>query len=219
MIKKLIAVLLPWPLRRWWLTRAFDYRIHPSARIGLAWIFPRELEMGEHSSIGHLTVAKGLTRLQLGAYASIGRGCWITGFPAGGKRHFLHQPERCPELIVGAHSAITNRHLIDCTASVTIGEFSTFAGFASQILTHSIDLAANRQSSTPVRIGRYCFVGTNSVLLGGSALPDFCVLGAKSLLNKAQTATHTLYAGTPAVAVKTLPAELAYFQRASGYVD
>ena len=95
----------------------------------------------------------------------------------------------------------------------------TFAGFSSQILTHSIDLAANRQSAAPVRLGNYCFVGTNSVLLGGSALPDFCVLGAKSLLNKAQTVTHTLYAGTPAVAVKELPADLAYFQRQTGFVD
>lgn len=219
MIKKLIACLLPWPLRRRWLERAFGYRIDPTARIGLAWIFPEALEMGPHSSIGHLTVAKGLALLRLGAHASIGRGCWITGFPVGGERHFRHLPERRPELLVGDHSAITNRHLIDCTASVSLGEFSTFAGFSSQILTHSIDLAANRQSAAPVRIGRYCFVGTNSVLLGGSVLPDYCVLGAKSLLHRAQTETHTLYAGTPAVAVKSLPADLAYFQRQVGFVD
>lgn len=219
MIKKLIAVLLPWPLRRWWLGRAFGYRIHATARIGLAWIFPRELEMGEGSSIGHLTVAKGLTRLQLGAHASIGRGCWITGFPEGGGRHFTHLPDRRPELLVGDHAAITNRHLIDCTASVSIGEFTTFAGFSSQILTHSIDLAEGRQSAAPVRIGSYCFVGTNSVLLAGAVLPDRCVLGAKSLLNKAQSQPQTLYAGVPAVAVKELPADLAYFQRTVGYVD
>lgn len=219
MIKQLIALLLPWPLRRRWLAFAFGYRIDPTARIGLAWVFPRELELGANASIGHLTVVKGLSLLRLGEHSSIGRGCWITGFPAGAPRHFTHQPDRRPELIVGPHSAITNRHLIDCTACVTIGSFSTFAGFSSQILTHSIDLGTNRQSSAPVTIGDYCFVGTNSVLLGGAVLPDYSVLGAKSLLNKAQTATHTLYAGAPAVAVKPLPADLGYFQRQTGFVD
>ena len=54
-------------------------------------------------------------------------------------------------------------------------------------MTHSIDLAAGRQASAPVVIGEYGFVGTNCVLLGGSVLPERCVLGAKSLLNKAWT--------------------------------
>ncbi len=219
MFKRIIALLLPWPLRRHWLQRCFGYSIHPRARIGLAWVFPETLEMGEGSSIGHATVVKGLRLLRLGAQASIGRGCWITGFPRGAARHFQHQPERRPELIVGAHSAITNRHLIDCTASVVLGEFTTFAGFASQILTHSIDLAASRQSSAPVTIGNYCFVGTNSVLLGGAILPDHCVLGAKSLLNKPLTETHTLYGGVPAVALKKLPPNLGYFLRQEGFVD
>jgi acetyltransferase-like isoleucine patch superfamily enzyme len=101
---------------------------------------------------------------------------------------------------------------------VTIGSFTTFAGFQSQILTHSIDLENNRQSSAPVRIGDYCFVGTNSVFLGGSALPDYCVLGAKSLVNKSFSDTHTLYGGVPAQAIKKLSPELKYFTRSEGFV-
>src|SRR4029079_13492242 len=107
-------------------------------------------------------------------------------------QHFCHQPDRKPELVLEEHAAITHRHLIDCTHSVVIGRFSTFAGFQSQILSHSIDLTACRQSSAPVRIGAYCFVGTNCVILGGSELPDYSVLGAKSLLNHAYGDTHNL---------------------------
>ncbi len=110
---------------------------------------------------------------QIDRTARIGRGNWITGFPLGGTRHFLHEPDRAPELHVGTHAAITNRHLIDCTNRVHLGAFSTFAGFRSQILTHSIDLGSCRQSSAPVRIGRYCFVGTGCTLLAASSLPDF----------------------------------------------
>jgi acetyltransferase-like isoleucine patch superfamily enzyme len=154
----------------------------------------------------------------LKAYASIGNGNWITGFPLGSSRHFADEKDRQPQLIVGEHAAITHRHLIDCTNSVVIGKFTTVAGFQSQILTHSIDLQKNRQASVPVCVGDYCFVGTNCVLLGGSALPDFCVLGAKSLLNKAFTESHHLYGGVPARPIEKLPSDYEYFHRAVGFV-
>ena len=221
-MKKLLmalSVLLPWALRRWLLGRVYGFDIHPTARIGLSFVFPQRLKMEAHSRIGHLTVCKNLGLIHLGEHSSIGNLDWITGFPPGPSPHFAHQPERRPELLVGAHSAITHRHLIDCTATVTIGPFTTFAGFQSQILTHSIDLAASRQSSAPVTIGSYCFVGTNCVLLGGAALPDRSVLGAKSLLNKAFTEPCQLYGGVPARALQPIPeAETAYFHRPEGNV-
>jgi hypothetical protein len=213
-----VSLLLPWELRRRFLETQFGYELHPTSRIGLAWILPRKLIMEEGSSIGHLTLCKNISLLHLKAHSTIGRGNWITGFPTGPSPHFAEETNRQPQLIVNEHSAITNRHLIDCTNSVTIGKFTTFAGFQSQILTHSIDLERNRQTSAPVHIGDYCFVGTNSVLLGGSALPDYCVLGAKSLLNKNFTETHQLYAGVPAKAIQPLSPELAYFHRAEGFV-
>jgi acetyltransferase-like isoleucine patch superfamily enzyme len=150
--------------------------------------------------------------------SSIGNLNWITGYPSDLPGHFEHQLERRPELVLGRDSAITNRHLVDCTASVRIGSFATFAGFASQLLTHSINLQTNRQEAYPITIGDYCFVGTNCVLLGGSALPDYCVLGAKSLLNRAQTDRYFLYGGVPARPIKALPETYPYFQRKTGFV-
>ena len=214
----LLSFLLPWQLRRAFLEKQFGYQIDPSAHIGFAWIFPKRLIMEEGSQIGTATVCKGIDLLHLKAHAIVGRANWITGFPLGAPRHFVHQTDRRPELIVGEHSAITNRHLLDCTNSVTIGRFTTVAGFHSQIISHSIDLEQNRQSSTPVRVGDYCFIGTNCVLLGGSALPDFCVLGAKSLLNKSFTDTYQLYGGVPARPIKSLSRDCKYFQRTEGFV-
>ena len=213
-----MSVFLPWGLRRRFLEKQFGYALHPTSRIGCAWIFPDRLIMEEGASIGHLTLCKNISLLHLKAHSSIGRGNWITGFPLGRSRHFAEETDRQPRLIVGEHSAITHRHLIDCTNSVTIGKFTTFAGFQSQILTHSIDLERNRQASAPVHIGNYCFVGTNCVLLGGSALPDYCVLAAKSLLNKSYSETHQLYAGVPAKSVQQLSPELPYFRRTEGFV-
>jgi len=214
----LIAFLLPWALRRRLLVIAFGYKIHPTSRIGFAWVMPERLVMDSYSKIGTLTVCKGLRLLHLKQNASIGRANWISGFPAGRHDHFAHQHDRQPDLIVGEHSAITNRHLIDCTSKIIIGAFSTFAGFRSQILTHSIDLENCRQSSAPITVGDFTFIGTDCVLLGGSTLPDHSVLGAKSLLNKRYSEPFWLYAGNPARPVKRLAENMEYFTRQAGFV-
>jgi acetyltransferase-like isoleucine patch superfamily enzyme len=213
-----LSMFLPDAARRSVLEAQFGYKIHPSCRLGYSWIAPNRLIMEEGSEIGHLTVVKGVDLLHLKSNASIGRGNWISGFPLGDSLHFAEETDRRPQLILGEHAAITHRHLIDCTNSVTIGRFTTMAGFQSQILTHSIDLQRNRQASAPVRIGDYCFVGTNSVLLAGSTLPDYSVLGAKSLLNRAFTETYQLYGGVPARSIKPLPADFEYFKRTQGFV-
>lgn len=214
----LISTLLPWTMRRRLLERRFGYSIHPTSRIGLAWIFPSRLVMEENSRIGHLTVCKGIDLLHVGAHAVIGQLNWITGFPLGSSRHFAHQPERRPELIVERHAGISSRHFIDCTARVRIGAYATLAGFRSQLLTHSIDLEAGRQSSEPIEVGEYCFVGTEAVMLAGSSLPHHSVLGAKSLLNKKWETPFQLYGGVPAKPLKQLSETMEYFRRKEGFV-
>lgn len=220
-MKHLIAALLlvlPWPLRRIALVAIFRYKIHPSASIGLSIVCPQQLEMGAGARIGHLTICKGIELLKMDDKSFIGNLNWITGFPAGDQTFFSADVERRPVLILRAESSVTNRHFLDCTNSVQIGRFTTFAGIHSQILTHSIDLYQCRQSSKPVTIGEYCFVGTGSVLLGGCVLPDYSVLGAGSLLNKEYTDPYFLYGGNPARPIKSLPKDMAYFNRSSGFV-
>jgi len=213
-----LSIFLPWEMRRALLEKQFGFSIHPTSRIGLAWILPRRLVMEEHSRIGHFTFCKNIDLLHLGAHAIIGQLNWITGFPSGPGRHFAHQTDRRPELIVEANAGISSRHLIDCTARVRIGAFATVGGFRSQLLTHSIDLAAGRQSAEPIEIGEYSFIGTNAVVLGGSTLPHHSVLGAQSLLNKKWEEPYRLYGGVPAKPLKELSPEMEYFRRTEGFV-
>ena len=215
-----VVVCLPWKLRRTVLTKFYKYEIAASARIGFSWVFPKTLEMAAHSQIGHLNVAINLDAIQMEEHSKIGRRNWITGFPStANPRHFKHTPNRQPRLRMGAHSAITKNHHIDCTDEFSVGRFTTIAGYFSQFLTHSIDVVHNRQSSLPISIGDYCFVGTNVVVLGGASLPNHCVLGAKSMLNKAFSEQYHLYAGVPAQALSPLPQDSGYFQRAVGFVE
>jgi len=215
----LFSICLPWLLRRPLLSLIFGYQLHPTSRIGLSWIMPKMLIMEANSRIDHLTICKGLSLLHLHEDSIIGNLNWITAYPEGDIKHYVHQPERKAQLILGRHSAITARHLLDCTDTISIGNFTILAGFQSQLITHSIDLIENRQSSKPIHIGDYSFVGSNSVLLGGAQLPDYCVLGANSLLNKSFTESYNLYAGVPARLVKDLPADFKYFHRQVGFVD
>jgi acetyltransferase-like isoleucine patch superfamily enzyme len=214
-----LVVLLPWRLRRLVLQWLYGFRLHAESHIGFAWVFPRELVMERGASIGHLTVAKGMDRIAMGERSHIGRLNWISAFPTGsGSAHFAHLHERVPQLVVGEHASITNRHIIDCTERVEIGRFATVAGFRSQILTHSIDLAECRQDAKPVTIGDFCFVGTACTILGGAVLPHHSILGAHALLRRVYHEPYRVYAGVPAVEISSVDASLKYFSRAGGYV-
>lgn len=213
---KALLLLIPWIVRRHLLILFFNYEIHPSARIGFSWVFPDKLFMGENSSIGHLNVVKGLSSLVLKDHALINRLNWITGHPIGCKLYFKCNKNRSPDLEIGEHAAITNRHLIDCTDRIEIGKYSIIAGFRSQLLTHGIDFSESAQKSSPIKIGQYCFIGTSSVLLKGTVIPDFSVVGAMSLVNKKHSEEWTLYAGVPAVNKATLDSSLAWFKRSVG---
>ncbi|HEV7329748.1 MAG TPA: acyltransferase [Flavisolibacter sp.] len=212
--------MLPWPLRRRILNRYLGYQIHPKAKIGIAWIFPKKLQMAEGAFIDHFTVAIHLDEIIMEAGAYVGRSNWITGFPTGtSSPHFQHQQDRKAVLLLKRFSSVTKKHHLDCTNAIEIGAFSTIAGYDSQFLTHSINIVDSRQDSAPIKIGDYTFVGTNVVVLGGAVLPDYCVLGAKSLLNKSYTEKWILYGGVPAKALTTIPANAKYFTREKGFVD
>lgn len=217
-VLQFLFFFLPWTIRRRLLCRFFKFELHADAYIGYSLFFKTHVIMAPHSKIGHLNIFKGLSLVHLYEYASISRLNWISGFPLSEKSHFQHILNRSPELIIREHASVTNRHLIDCTDQVYIGKYTTFAGYRSQILTHSIDLYESRQNCKPIHIGDYCFVGTSSVLLGGSSLPNYSVLGACSLLNEKHIDEYTLYGGVPAKPLLSLNKEIKYFNRQKGFV-
>ncbi|MDP2760188.1 MAG: hypothetical protein Q8O64_07240 [Sideroxyarcus sp.] len=213
-----VLIFLPQRIKRICYRKIFGYELDGTSRIGFSLLMAENLSMACHSKIGHLNIIKGVSQVSLGRSASIGNLNWISGFPISNAAHFAEQEKRFPALLLGEHAAITNRHLIDCTDAVSIGRFSTFAGFRSQILTHSISIADARQRSGPVDIGEFTFIGTATVILPNSRLPSFSVLAAGAVLNKGYIEEYQLYAGNPARPVKKLDRDAAYFNRKNGYV-
>ncbi len=210
-----LLLFWPWSIRRRLLNWVCGFRIHPSARIGRSIILAKTLELAEGSEIRSLTFCKAIDRLQLSAGASIGAANFITGFSVDHTVFFRDgAPERCCELVLEENASITSRHFLDCNGGLYVGAFSTIAGIRTQILTHSVDVHKNTMAASPVRVGKYCFVGTGCILLPGSALPDYAVLGAGALLNKEFSQQNCVYAGCPARVVKTLDHEdVLYFHR------
>lgn len=216
----LLSMFLPWPCKRFILTGGVGFHLHPTARIGFSWLGAEHIIMKEGSRIGHLNMIKGLRRLHLHAHARLGLLNWVTAQPRQGGPHFQGEGERRPDLIVEEGAAITGRHFIDCSNTVTVGAFSIVAGNRSQIYTHSVDIVESRQATRPVRIGHHCFIGAGCILLPGSVVPDNSVVGAMSLVNKDLRESYILYAGAPAVARKRLdPEQTAFFKRTQGWVD
>jgi serine acetyltransferase len=212
------SFLLPWHLRRRWLAMWFGYDIHPSSRIGYSLVMPGHLVLAEGARIGHMTVCRRLDLVELGAYAFVGQFNWITGEPTDGPNFYQHIPNRRAQFIMGPHSALTSRHYVDCTNSITIGAFATVAGIRSQFFSHGIDVEQSQQSATPITIGAYTMIGTGSTFLAGASVPDHTVVGARSVVTRALTEPYFLYAGIPAKPIRKLSPDLKYFARTRGPV-
>lgn len=216
----IFLLAFPWPIRRPVMNLLFSYDIRKGARIGMSIVLCDRLIMEEGSFISHLTFINNIDLCHMRSYAKIGRNNWITGLNSKSNINFTYTKGRKCELIVGESSRITPKHFIDCSGGVYIGKFTTVAGLGTQILSHSIDIDVSRQSTGPVTIGKYCFVGTACIFLKNSSLPDYSVLGAGSVLNKAYSEDLCLYGGVPARKIKKFNyEENLYFKRTEGSVS
>lgn len=209
----LLAILSPRPIRGWLLRRFMGWEVDRSARFGLCVVSANSLTMGPGSRIGHFTVVRELRALHLGPSATIGQWNWITASTLLTD----NLPHATGTLIVGAHSAVTSRHYIDCSGGVDIGTHTTIAGVGSSFISHQIDTTVPIQSVRPITIGSYCLIGSNVRMVPGSSIPERCVIGMGAVVAGTLREQQTLYGGVPARTIKRLPPG-GYFERQFGWV-
>lgn len=183
----LACALLPRAAKPWLLS-ALGHRVHRTARIGPCLVWGTKLALGEGSLIRPLNVIR-CRRLVLRAGARVLVGNVIRG-PLSvrlGPRSLLGNfnwigrasapvtigPAR---LFLGELSGLTSRHSIDCTASITIGNFTTFGGRASQLWTHGyvhhLQGAGRYRLDGKITIGNNVYVGSGSCLTAGIRIAD-----------------------------------------------
>lgn len=207
MITSIWLTILPGFLKKFLYRVLFGYRIGRGARIGLAILDCRSLEIGDDARIGHgtvfwrcgevqigkkavigpLNIFRGGERLRLGDYAMVLRLNTINAIP---DNDCVNEPQSVFEL--GYGSVITAEHRIDFTDRVEIGDRSILGGRNSSIWTH------NRRKGHPVTIGRCCYVGSEIRMAPGSAVPNYSIVGLGSVITQPLTEEYTLIAGVPA---------------------
>jgi len=208
------GLIMPWVLKRLYLQLVLGWKLHRRSRIGFSLILADKVVLEEGAWIGHFNLVMPVGLLHLHRHASLGFFNKIIG--AQQVPGFSSEPDRVSALIIEEHAAVTRDHIIDCSNTVEIGRFTTFAGYRSQILTHSPDLSRSTQVTRAVRIGAYCFVGTGSVVLYGSQIPDYSIVSAGSVFSGSGEGGYAIYAGNPAKPVKAVARDLDYFTRTIG---
>ena len=103
-----------------------------------------------------------------------------------------------PRFILGDGSVITTSHKIDFTDRVEFGKRVILGGRNSSLWTH------NRQSTKPITIGDYSYVGSEIRIAPGGAIPPKCIVGIGSVITRKFEDEYKLIAGVPAKEVKDL---------------
>ncbi len=189
-----IAALLPGPVGRFAL-RGLGHHIGSNARIGFSLLLVDQLLMQTGTRIGHFNfvnvrrlamrqgayfgrtnVVNGPISISLANKAAIGNANKIVRGPRG---EVTSGPAR---LKLGELSKITANHRIDCTASLTMGDFSTVAGTNSQIWTHGYihdkQGAGRYRVDGPVHIGHNVYIGSACVVTANVHIADGIIVGA-----------------------------------------
>jgi len=107
------------------------------------------------------------------------------------------------ELHIGRDFCNTAMGTIICAKKITIGD-NVLTSWNTLIMDtdwhNVIDLNTGCQQpkSKEIHIGNNVWLGTRSVILKGSTIPDGCIVGANAVVTKAFTNENTLIAGNPA---------------------
>lgn len=174
---------------------AQECRIDDDVSIGHlnALVGTKKLSVGEHTRIGHLNIIRGGDEVRIGRYAEILRLNEINSIPDP----VIVTPAE-PVFILGDGSVITTSHKIDFTDRVEFGKRVILGGRNSSLWTH------NRQSTKPITIGDFSYIGSEIRIAPGGAIPPKCIVGIGSVITKKFEDEYFLIAGVPAKAVKAL---------------
>lgn len=105
-------------------------------------------------------------------------------------------------LSVGSHFAISGTTSIICSKKIIIGDDVQFSwdslvmdSDAHKIIDCDGEL---KENTKPITIGSHVWIAAKCTILKGSIVPDNCVVGVNSLVNKKFYDTGCIIAGSPA---------------------
>lgn len=211
-IVRLLAGLLPSGLVKNRILNRLGFDVHDTAEIEPCLLIGVDrLYAGPKARIGTFSCLRSMKDVRLEESARIGQLNWISAAPD------LSYGPKSGRLLVGAHSAITNRHYLDCSGGIEIGAYTTVAGVRSTFITHGINWKTSEQSIASIAIGSYCIVSSNVNVTPGTALADYSVVGMGVTIDKSLATGGGLVVSARGSVVKP-EMRGQYFQRQEGVV-
>lgn len=118
---------------------------------------------------------------------------------------------RCPEKLARGKAVCPGDSpnvYINAMNGLSIGDFSNIGPNVS-IISANHDFVDNQEhiSANPISIGKFCWIGANSVILPEVILGDFTVVGAGAVVTKSFEEGYCVLAGNPARVIKQLNKE------------
>jgi len=210
------TALVPGALKQAILRSLFGFRIGKRVRIGVAYFDCAELSIEDDASIGHGVIFKNVGTVRVGPHATIGP----LNLFRGGDRVELGDYAQVLRLnvinaiphhdcfgvldstfLLGYGAMLASSHWIDFTDRVSIGRCSMLAGRQSSIWTH------NRRRAAPVRIGDFCYLGSETRVAPGATIPDCTIVAMGAVVGSSFKIPFTLIAGAPAQVTRRLTEE------------
>jgi len=89
---------------------------------------------------------------------------------------------------------------------IIIGDYTIFAPGVKIISANHNPESSKREwlSATPVKIGKYCWIGANAIILPEVELGDYTVVGAGAVVTKSFPEGYVIIAGNPAKIIRHL---------------
>ncbi len=208
----IVVAALPASELKNYLLRRLGWNIGNGAHIGPCLVLNVDrVEIGDGAGMGALNVVKDLAAFTLGEYAILGHWNWVTAarpLREAGAPGVLH---------IGAHSAVTSRHYIDCSGGIRVGTHTTIAGVRSTLVTHGISWRSSAQTFKPIEIGDYCLISSNVHVSPGAVIGNKIVVGMGATI-AGRIVDPGLYIQSRAALVKS-DLEGEYFRREEGPVS
>lgn len=179
--------------------RRLGARIGNDCYIGLSLITAREIIIGDYVYIAGFNLIHRLNIFYFGDGSRINGFNWITGANIG-------------SFFLGRNSAVTRLHFFEASGDIYIYENSIIAGRGTHFFTHGIS-STNLDNIRSIVIGPWCYIGSSSRFVPGSAVDCGTFVGMGSVLTKPFNEEFVVIAGNPARIRKHLSHEDAYFSR------
>ncbi len=106
---------------------------------------------------------------------------------------------------IGAYPGYMPGCYIQGLGGIYVGDYTIIAPNVGLIsANHDVHDSSMHRAAPPIRIGRYCWIGMNAVILPGVELGDHTVVGAGSVVTRSFPEGYCVIAGNPARLVRPL---------------